>query len=246
MPGRRRFCALATVSLLSILILTGCGNAAASQESQWRRDADSSLKEMKAATSYHYSLNIENWVSVSGQSIYGNEKGEGSFSDGNYQIQLLQQSPSGDVNIGLLGYGGKTYLNEGEGWREIKQDESPAPLCDPRRYLEIISGYDSIELEGDDQRAGISCERYLIKIGSDKAKQAFSALGWSYFSQLRFEVSCRIWIADSSQPPLALQLEVVGFDAEESLQRCRTLATLDLYDLGSPQIEVTLPEGLGK
>jgi hypothetical protein len=244
MPGLRRWLTLALVIAISLAVLASCGSPPTSEESQWRSDADASLKALKGSTSYHYQINLENWVSVSGQSIYGDEKGEGSFAGGNYQVPLSQQSPSGDASLNVFSYQGKTYIDEGDGWREVKQDELPAPLCDPTRFLETVSGYDSIQLEGEDRRAGMDCQRYLVKVAPDRARSTFSSLGWSYFSQLRFEVTCRLWISQPSLPPLSMQLEVAGYDAEENLQRYRLLATLDLSDIGSPQVEVTPPQDL--
>jgi hypothetical protein len=232
--------------LLSLLALAGCGPSKPSEESQWRRDVDSSLKGFKAAGSYRYRLNLESWVGVSGQNVYGDERGGGSFAGGNYQVSMAEQAPSTDAQRSAVYYADRQYLDDGSGWRQVKQEELPTPLYDPRRFPETSSGYDSVLLEGEEDRGGTTCQRYLLKLGSDKAKAVFPALGWSYFSQLRFEVNCRLWIGDPSQPPVSMQLEVNGFDNEEGIGRCRILATLDLYDVGSPAIEVTLPQGLSQ
>jgi len=244
MCSLRRLLLPALAALFLSLFLNGCGTPSPSQESQWRHDVDASLRELKAATSYHYRINLENWIGVSGQSIYGDQKGEGSFANSDFSLELLQQSPSGDESSSLLSYQGRTYLKDAGEWREAKAEDLPSPLCDPRRFLEIASSYDSVQLEGEEGRSGAGAQRYLLKTGSDRARMAFSTLGWSYFSQLRFEINCRLWVSQSSLPPLSIQLEVTGFDGEESLQRYRLLATLDLYDMGSSAVEVIPPDDL--
>lgn len=242
MAKPRHFLFLTLLFSLALAMANGCRTAPPSQEPEWRQEVDSALREFKAANSYHYRLKLENWIGVSGQSIYGNQQGEGSYVDADFSLQLLQQSPAGDEVLGLASSEGKTFLMEGNSWREATPEEMPSPLCDPRRLLETITNYDTVQLEGEEERAGALCHRYLLKLGPDKARLAFSPRAWSYFSQLKFDVTCHLWVCDPALPPASIQVEVVGFDPEESLQRYRLLATVDLYDVGSPDVEVTIPD----
>ncbi|OFW56486.1 MAG: hypothetical protein A2Y75_10085 [Candidatus Solincola sediminis] len=231
------------VMLLSVTLI-GCGSPPPSREAQQRLDIDASLHELRAAPSYRYRINLENWIGVSAQSISGVQNGEGSFANDGFALELLQKSPAGETNNSVLSFEGKVYVGEGGEWQEVGIEGLPSPLCDPRNFLEIASSYSSMQLEAEEEKGGINTRRYLLKPNTDKARLAISSLGWSYFSQLRFEIDCRIWIPQPPASPPALQIEITGFDPVESLQRYRLSATLEPYDIGSSEIEVTLPQSL--
>lgn len=242
MPTMRRLLALAIPAILILATFSGCGSPSPSPEPQWREEVADSLLALETATSYRYHLSLENWVGVSGQSVYGDEKGEGSWLQGDFSAQLLRTSPAGDGTIAVTSKEGRLYLQEDNAWLIIKMEEIPNPLCDPRRFPALASGYGSISLEGDEERGGKACRRYLLQLDSDLARDALGPRTWSYFSSLRYELNCRIWVSDPSAPPASMRLEVVGFDPDESLQRYRLVATLDPYDIDSPDIHITAPE----
>jgi hypothetical protein len=241
MPIMRLFLALALAILLSAAFFTGCGRPPASPESSWREEVDGSLQALEAAASFRYRLSIETWIGVSGQSVYGDERGEGLFVDKDFFVQLLRTSPAGAEALAVASQEVQVYLQEDGQWRLITIDEMPTPLCNPFRFPELASGYGTISLEGEEVRDGNVCNRYLLQLNSDQARDALGPRAWSYFSQLRFELNCRLWVGDPSAPPVSIQLEVVGFDPEENLQRYRELSTMDPYDINSPDIQITAP-----
>ena len=241
MPTMRRLLILVLFSTLILAGLPGCGSPPSSDEPLWREEVGGSLHSLQESKSFHYRLHLETWIGVSGQSIYGDQKGEGSYVDGDFSIQLLRSSPAGEEILAAASWQGQPYLQENNLWRPIAIEEAPSPLCDPRRFLELASGYGAVSLEGEEERNGTTYHRYLLQLSADRARDALSQRAWSYFSQLRYELYCRVWISDSSAPPSSMQLEVVGYDPEESLQRYRLLAVMDPYDIDSPEVELIMP-----
>jgi len=233
------------VSILLAMVLFagfhGCGNSPESVESTWREEVNTSLATLRDSDLYRYHIQLENWIGVSGQSVYGDEKGEGSYRDGDFSVSILRTSPAGEEDLIYTSQKGVLYLQEGGTWRPIDTEEAPNPLYDPDLFIALASSYGSISLEGDEELSGILCKRYLLHLGKDKAQEALPERAWSYFSSLDYELNCRVWIADASTPPLSLRLEVVGFDAAEKLERYRVVALLDPYDLRSQDIQLVRP-----
>ena len=194
---------------------------------------NTSLASLSESDPYRYSINIENWVGVSGQSVYGDEKGEGSYEDGDFSVDIQRTSPAGEDNLIFASRQGLYYLQEGGAWRAIDERDAPNPLYDTEFFARLASEYGSISLEGEEELSGVLCRRYLLNLGEDKASDVLPERAWDYFSSLDFELNCRVWVSDASSPPLSLRLEVVGFDREERLQRYRVVATFDPYDFGS-------------
>jgi hypothetical protein len=221
--------------------IIGCGSTSSTQESTWREEVNSSLASLDESAVYHYHLKLERWVSVSGQSIYGDESGEGSYLDHDLSIDILRNSPAGEENLVVSSWQGELYIRENGLWRAIDSEELPSPLYDPRTFLDLVRTYGEISLEGEEERGGLDCRRYLLLLSGDLAREALSSGAWSYYPQLRYELRCRIWACDPSLPPVSVELEVVGFDPEESLQRYRLLATLNLYDIDSPNVQLIIP-----
>lgn len=230
--------------LLAILLfagIPGCGSPSENRESAWREEVSASLKSLEDQDPYHYRTHLETWTGVSGQSVYGDEKGEGSFLGGDFSVSIVRTSPAGEENLVLASQNGESYLQEGGAWRPIAMQEAPSPLYDPEFLLKLVASYGSVSLEGEEERSGVACRRYLLQLGSDKAREALPQRAWSYFSSLDYELNCRVWIGDVSAPPVSLRLEVAGSDPQESLQRYRIVFTMDPYDLGSPDIQPTPP-----
>lgn len=235
--------------LLSLLLAAGpagCGDGTPSREQLWREEVNASLASFEDATSFRYGLFLQNWIGVSGQSVYGDERGLGSYADGDFTLPLRRTSPSGEEDLVFTYWKGDPYLQEGGEWRPIGAEEVPSPLCDPLRFVKLASSYGSVSLEGDEERDGVACRRYILQLSAGRARDVLFPRAWSYFSNLRYELNCRVWVAAADAPPLSMQLEVVGFDPEESLQRFRLLATLDPRDLGSPDIQVAPPDSEGR
>lgn len=221
--------------------LPGCGGPDSTQESAWREEVNGSLAGLEESNAYHYHLILERWVSVSGQSVYGDESGEGSYLDGDFSIDLSRNSPAGEESLVVSSWQGDLYLRENDAWRAIGEEELPSPLLDPRTFLDLLKTYGEISLQGEEKRGGLECRRYLLQLSGDLAQRALSPRAWSYYSNLRYELRCRAWISNAASPPASLELELVGFDPEESLQRYRLLSTLDLYDIDSPNIQLVIP-----
>jgi hypothetical protein len=238
----RLLLAAVLVILAGVATLAGCGEPPPSRESSWREEVDGSLKALEAAASFRYHLALETWIGVSGQSVYGDERGDGSYADGDFSVQLSRTSPAGAEALAIASHKGQPYLQEEGQWRPVSAFEMPSPLDDPLRFPALASGYANITFEGEESRGGLDCRRYLLQLDSGRARDAVGDRTWSYFSHLRYELNCRVWVGDPSAPPLSLQLEIVGFDPEESAQRYRLLATLDPYDAGAPDIQVNVPE----
>jgi hypothetical protein len=241
--ARMRFLAGLTALLITILaVLSGCGSSPTTQESQWRQDIDSSLKSLETSFVFRYRLKLERWIGVSGQSTYGDEKGEGACVDEDFIIELERTSPAGGEALAVASSDGQLYLQENGIWDRIGMEEVPSPLCDPRLFTKLVAGYGSVSLEGEEERDEVAYRRYLLQLGADKARDSFSTRAWSYFSHLRYELNCRVWLGDATTSPASMQLEVVGFDPDENLQRYRLLATMDPYDINSPDILLPAPE----
>lgn len=242
MPSMRSLIILALSACMITAALSGCGSEPSSPESTWREEVDGSMRSLESSTSYHYQLNLERWIGVSGQSIYGDEEGEGSYAEGDFSVQLLRRSPAGDETFVVASIQGQLYMQEDNQWNPISMEENPSPLCYPGGLCELVAGYGSIFLEGEEDRGSKTCRRYLLQLSNDRARDAFSPRAWSYFSNLRYEINCRIWTYDAASPPASMQLEVVGFDQDENLQRYRLLATMDPYDIDSPDVRVSPPD----
>jgi hypothetical protein len=240
MSALRRLLALILPAIL-IAAVAGCGGRPDSQESRWREEVNSCLETLEASNAYRYRINLETLIGVSGQSIYGDEKGEGSRSSKDFYVSILRTSPAGEEDLAFTRQEGVLYLQEGGAWRPITDEEAPSPLYDSIHFVRLVLSYGSISLEGEEESGGIASRRYLLQLGGDKARDAMSEGAWSYFSSLYYELNCRVWVSDASSPPTSLKLEVVGFDAAESLQRYRLVATLEPYDVGSPDIELPPP-----
>ncbi len=221
--------------------VNGCGNPAADGESTWRDEVNASLASLADAGPYRYDIHIENWVGVSGQSIYGDERGEGFCTGGDFSVLISRISPSGEEDLVYVSHNSEYYLQEKDIWRAIDEQDIPNPLYDTELFLELASQYSSISLEGEEELSGVPCRRYLLNLGGDKADKALPQRAWSYFSSLDFELNCRVWVPVEPSPPLSLRLEVIGFDPEERLQRYRVVATLDLYDFGSAEVQLVEP-----
>jgi hypothetical protein len=241
MRSARALLSLLLLSMLLALGPSGCGNSEPSQDQLWREEVNGSLANLEDSTVFRYDLFLQTWVGVSGHSVYGDEGGQGSYIDGDFTVPLKRTSPSGEEDLVFTYWKGDPYLEESGEWRPIGAEEVPSPLCDPMRFVKTVSGYGNITLEGEEELDGTMCRRYLLQLGGDRARDVLFPRAWSYFSNLRYELNCRAWIADADSPPVSLRLEVVGFDPDESLQRYRLLATLDPHDFGSADIQVTPP-----
>jgi hypothetical protein len=241
MPALRRIILSILLAMVLFAGFHGCGSSPGSVDSAWREEVNASLESLEGSNLYRYRINLENWVGVSGQSVYGDEKGEGSYLDGDFSVSILRTSPAGEETLIYTSQKSVLYLQEGGVWRPIDGQEAPNPLYDPELFIALTSSYGSISLEGDEERSGVLCRRYLLQLGEDKAREALPERAWSYFSSLDYELNCRVWVTDASAPPLSLRLEVVGFDPEERLERYRIVAVLDLYDVGSEDIQLIKP-----
>ncbi|MBN2026154.1 MAG: hypothetical protein JW854_05285 [Actinobacteria bacterium] len=241
MSALRRLTLPVLLAMVLLVGFSGCGNPPGSAESAWREEVNTSLAALRDSDLYRYHMRLENWISVSGQSVYGDEKSEGSYRGGDFSVSIVRTSPAGEEELVYTAQKGALYLQESGAWHPVDSEEAPNPLYDPDLFNALASSYGSISLEGEEERSGLSCRRYLLHLGRDKAQEALPQRAWSYFSALDYELNCRVWIADSSSPPLSMRLEVVGFDAEEKLERYRAVAVLDPYDLNSQDIQLARP-----
>jgi hypothetical protein len=235
-------CIIPFILVTLLLALTaGCGSRAGEDEAAWRQEVDGSLRSLEGATSFSYRIRLETWIGVSGQSVYGDEKGEGLYRDGDFSVAITRTSPEGEENLAFISQGGEYYLREGDTWTTITSSGAPSPLYDPGVLVKLLTSYGSLSLQGEEKLSGTDCRRYLLHLGSEEARAALTETAWSYFSHLSFELSCTLWVSDAAAPPAALQIEVVGSDPQESLQRYRTLAALDFSDFDSPDIQPVSP-----
>jgi hypothetical protein len=238
--SRRGIIPLLIVALLLPLV-TGCGSGSTTEDSAWRQEVNGSLQNFEGLRSLRYRIHLETWIGVSGQSVYGDERGDGSYLDGDFSVVIVRNSPAGEENLVLCSQEGEYFLREDDAWSIISSLQTPSPLYDPIRFVELLPSYDSVSFQGEEERSGVTCRRYLLRLGNDRAQAAISERAWSYFSSLQYELSCTVWVSSSSEPPCSLQLEIVGHDPQESLQRYRALVSMDLYDLDSPDIQLISP-----
>ncbi|MEW6553352.1 MAG: hypothetical protein AB1384_03570 [Actinomycetota bacterium] len=230
------------VLLVALLAaVSGCGAGESEEEAAWRQEVDSSLRGLKDARSFRYLTHLETWIGVSGQSVFGDETGEGLYRDGDFSVSITRTSPEGEERLELSSGDGGYYLREADAWSAIPPGSAPSPLHDPAVAVELASSYGSVSLQREEERSGVGCRRYLLRLESGRAREALTGAAWSYFSSLSFELSCTLWVCDASAPPVALQIEVVGSDPRESLQRYRTLASTDFSDFDSPDIQPASP-----
>jgi hypothetical protein len=233
------------VPLLLVILLfalaPGCGSQPGQDDSTWRQEVNGSLQSFEDLRSLRYGMHLETWIGVSGQSIYGDEKGEGSYVDGDFSVAIARTSPAGEESLVFSAQADEYYLYEEDTWRAISSLEVPSPLYDPGQLFKLLSSYDEVSLQGEDDLSGDVCRRYLLRLGNDQARATMSERAWSYFSSLNYELNCTLWVSDASMPPASLQLEIIGLDPQESLQRYRALISVDLFDFDSPDIQLNLP-----
>lgn len=237
---RRCIIPLLLMALLLALV-AGCGNRASKVEDSWKEEVETSVRALEDVSSCSYRMHLETWIGVSGQSVYGDERGVGLCRDGDFSVTITRTSPEGEENLAVSKQEEEYYLREGDAWTAITPSGVPSPLYDPEVVVELLSSYGSVSLQGEEERSGATCRRYLLRLGSEEARTALTDTAWSYFSSLSFELSCTLWVKDASAPPVALQFEIVGSDSQESLQRYRTLASVDFSDFDSPDIQPALP-----
>jgi hypothetical protein len=223
-----------------LIAAAGCGRTA-TEEDAWRREVDGAAAALEETASLRYRIHLETWIGVPGQNVYGDERGEGAYVDGDYSASFTRSSPAGEENLVFASSAGFLYQRDGDAWNVISTHEAPSPLYDPTTLTELISSYNAVSYQGEEDRSGTACRRYLLRLEGDSARDAMPELAWSYFSDLRFELSCTVWASDASRPPASLRLEIIGLDVQESVERYRVLATLDLFDFDSPDIELALP-----
>lgn len=239
----RRTAALLLLPALLLALAPGCGGGSAPQDPSWKRDVDGSLQSLEGLRSLHYRMHVETWIGVSGQSVYGDERSEGSYLEGGFSVTLVRTSPAGEENLVFSSQAGGLYLLEGETWSSVTPAEAPSPLYDPKHVAALLSSYGEVSLQGEEELSGAVCRRYFLRLGEGRAREALTESAWSYFSSLRFELNCTLWVSDPSTPPSSLRLEIIGLDPQESLQRYRCLVTMDLCDFDSP---VVLPVSPGE
>jgi hypothetical protein len=236
----RRTMALLLAASLACIVAGGCGGPSDPDESSWRREVDSSLESLRGSEAFRYRIHLETWVGVSGQSVYGDEKGDGAYDAGEYSVSITRTSPAGEESLAVAYSDDEMMLQENGVWRLISAEEAPSPLYDPQHFIDLVSAYGSLSLEGEEEIAGQISRRYLLQLSSDRARDSLSTSAWSYFSPLAYELNCRIWVGDDAFPS-SLQLEVVGFDPQERLQRYHLLATLEPFDIDTPGIQPITP-----
>ena len=149
MTALRRCCVFLLLATILFAVTGGCGKPAGDMESNWRDEVNTSLASLSESDPYRYSMNIENWVGVSGQSVYGDEKGEGSYEDGNFSVDIQRTSPAGEDNLIFASRQGIYYLQERGAWRAIDERDAPNPLYDTEFFARLASEYGSISLEGE-------------------------------------------------------------------------------------------------
>ena len=244
MPIPRRAIALLLPAILVCVVAAGCSGASDPDESNWRREVDASLERLETSEAFRYRIHLETWVGVSGQSVYGDEKGDGIYAAGEFSVSVTRTSPAGEESLAIAYLQDEMLLQENGVWRSVALEEIPSPLYDPQQFVGLVSAYGSVTLEGEEEISGEKTRRYLLQLGGDRARDALSVSAWSYFSPMAFELNCRAWIADPAAPPVLLQLEVLGFDPQERLERYRLLASMEPFDIDSPGIQPITPSEL--
>ncbi|MDD3718687.1 MAG: hypothetical protein PHP28_08520 [Actinomycetota bacterium] len=227
--------------LLLLIVEPGCGGRGGEEEEAWRREVDSSLRSLEELSSFRYRAHLQTWIVVSGQSVYGDERGEGSFLEGDFSVEITRISPAGEEHLAFANRAGELYEQVGDSWNQIVPPQAPSPLYDPEVILELLTPYTSISLQGEEERSGTTCRRYMLRLGDGAARTALPETAWSYFSSLAFESSCSLWVSDESMPPAAFEIEILGSDTRESLQRYRLLATLEPSDFDSAEVQPASP-----
>ncbi len=239
MATLRRAAFLLLAAVLLCALAPGCGGT--DEDAAWRQEVDGCLRALEGSRSFRYRTHLETWIGVSGQSVYGDEKGEGAYRDGDFSVDITRTSPAGEESLAFVSRDGEYWLREGGAWSAADLSRAPNPLYDPARLGELLSSYGSLTLQGEEERSGVTCRRYLLRLGEDRARDTLTETAWSYFSSLRYELAATLWVSDASAPPAAVQVEVTGFDPQESLQRYRLIASVELVDFGSPDIRPASP-----
>ena len=242
MSRARAFLSPCAVLLVILILASGCGAPRNGEEEALREEVAVSLRDLAEISSLRFRLRLESWVGVSGQTVYGDERCEGSRTGEGFVIAVKRSTPVGEDEFTLLASGGRVFMREGGSWTRADEENPPHPLYDPLAIAGLAKEIRSATLEGEEDRDGASCRRLLVRLDPACAGRILSRGAWSYYSNLRFELNLRLWSSETSSPPLSLQLEVLGFDPAEGLLRYRLLATLDPYDLGAPDISLPRPE----
>ncbi|MDI6831091.1 MAG: hypothetical protein QME88_07120 [Actinomycetota bacterium] len=236
----RSISAACLVLLAALVFPAGCGTPRDGEEAALRGEALSSLQRLAETPAFRYRLRLESMVGVSGQTVSGEERCEGSRTPAGFTLSLARSTPVGEEGSVLLETGGRRFRQEGETWKE-SEDAAWNPLYDPLSFTGVARHVQSAVLEGEEERGGVWCRRLLLRLDPSAAGDLLTAGTWSYFSHLRYELFLRLWAGDAASPPLSLQLEVLAYDPAENLLRYRMLATLEPYDLGAADISLPQP-----
>ena len=138
MPILRRTMALLLAASLALPVAAGCGGPSDPDESSWRREVDSSLESLQGSEAFRYRIHLETWVGVSGQSVYGDEKGDGAYAAGEYSVSITRTSPAGEESLAIAYLDDQMMLQENGVWRLMSADEAPSPLYDPQHFIATV------------------------------------------------------------------------------------------------------------
>lgn len=208
----------------------GCGEErGADPESAWKEEVDSSLNYLLTRGEFSFRLRMETWVHTPGHSLFGEERGEGDYRDGDFSVHVVRSSPQGEEEFTVLSRQGEVFLREGDREWPPEASEMPNPLYDPMRLLDLVGDYTAVSLQEEGDTDGASRRLYMLQYGGDKAQSALSRTAWSYFSNLEYAVTCRLLLVGGGTPPAEIQLEIVGLDRRESLQRLTFKLTFQPY-----------------
>ncbi|MBC7247071.1 MAG: hypothetical protein H5T73_04740 [Actinobacteria bacterium] len=217
---------IAALLLLQVQYAGGCGSSPVEPAEGAREAVEASLRALHERAAYRFQLEVQTWIGVSGYTVYGDEKGEGFLEDGEFSLSVLSSSPAGEEILTIFSQEGAVYSKENGETKAIDPGDMPNRLYDPRNFTKVLTEYGDPVSEGVQVDGGATFRVYLLELSSARAQDILSGPAWEYFSNLRFEVRCRVWVGEGSAPPARLVLELVGYDPQESLQRYRSLITL--------------------
>ncbi len=222
----RKFLSLSLLLLALIPVCAGgCGSRPSAVEETLDAEVRSALTELSASNSFSFRLRMEIWVGVSGYTVYGEERGEGSLEGDDLTLEILRISPEGEDRFTISRREGDYFLLRDGLERPADGSEVPGPLFRPREFLALFSRFRDVREEGEEEREGEICRVFRLDYDPSLALEALPPQAKEYFTNLDYELSGRLWLGERSPYPVAISLELTGLDPAERLQRLRMVFT---------------------